>query len=460
MRTKLVILLLAVSLVTGAYGQEGLNWVADSLTDEKPNVIIIDIDRLNSERMPCYGYERNTTPNLCRFGENNLFFKQSVSQAGWTASSVTSVFTSQYTGTHDVEEHGDSLDDNYVTMAEVFRSEGYRTAAVPSYPEYSPVYVHEEYNVDQGFQEYYNGSFELKETYSKFSQWQDDSDQPFFAFIQGFDPHYYAGLDSHLGHHYRSREPPEEFTKVHENGSTTTVTDTVIRNGSYYLKIDEGGMMKLEEEDVQYINDQYDDSLKALDGSFGAVMNDLKRKGLYSDSIIIVFANHGEMLDSRTFAGIDRRFGHGQIWDDDIQTTLMIHLPEGRDRTVERQVQLIDIFPTVLEEAGITPNDSLKEMMQGQSLTPLYRTNLFNSYTADYAFSSRYRGQSLAVRNSTWKYVKNLNGKNTLYNLEKDEDENNNVIDEYPEIADAMSSALKDQQLKNQRLKTMIESGE
>lgn len=427
----------------------------------QPNIILIDIDRLNSDRMPCYGYHRNTTPHLCEFGRENIMFKQAVSQAGWTAGSISSVFTSHYTGVHKVEDHGDSLDEEYITMAEILKSNGYETFAFPALPDKSPSFIHRDYNIHQGFDNYSKGGFTLEENYRQFNRSRKEIDEPFFIFLQGFDPHRYVNFDPPVERHYRSREIPEEFRKALENDTGLGTTDIVMEDGEYYLRKRNGDLIGLEEEDLEYVHNQYDDSIKQADESFGEVIQDLKEKGIYSDSIIIVHANHGEMLDSRTFSGINRRFGHGQIWDDDIQVPLMIHLPEGNDETIRRQVELIDVLPTVVEEADLEVEKEVENRFQGSSLSPLYRDDLFDldSYRSEYAYSTDHSAHRTVVRNSSWKLSEYETGRKELYNLDEKPDEDLNVALQYPNITSSLQKELDEHHLQNQKLRSMIMSG-
>jgi len=57
------------------------------------NVILISLDTLSANHLPCYGYERNTAPNLCKFGRENIMFKNAFSNAPWTLPSNVSIFT-------------------------------------------------------------------------------------------------------------------------------------------------------------------------------------------------------------------------------------------------------------------------------------------------------------------------------------------------------------------------------
>jgi len=48
------------------------------------NVVLITIDTLRPDHMPCYGYSENTSPNLCALGEQGVRFERAISQSSWT----------------------------------------------------------------------------------------------------------------------------------------------------------------------------------------------------------------------------------------------------------------------------------------------------------------------------------------------------------------------------------------
>ena len=62
----------------------------------KPNVVLIVIDSLRADHVGCYGYHRNTTPNIDRLAREGVLFCNAISAAPWTLPSIASFLTSQY----------------------------------------------------------------------------------------------------------------------------------------------------------------------------------------------------------------------------------------------------------------------------------------------------------------------------------------------------------------------------
>ena len=92
------------------------------------NVLLISIDTLAAKHLQCYGYERETAPNLCKFGSENFLFSNSYSQSNWTRPSQTSVLTGLHGSTHNVwVTYRDKLDPKYKTIAQLLQEKKYKT---------------------------------------------------------------------------------------------------------------------------------------------------------------------------------------------------------------------------------------------------------------------------------------------------------------------------------------------
>lgn len=405
---------------------------------KKPNVIIIDLDRLSKDRMECYGYEKNTSPNMCEFGKNNLVFENAVSQSGWTGSSVSSLFTSQYVGAHGVSEFNDTLSNKSITMAEILRENGYSTVAYPAMPDRHAKFLIPQYNVDQGFQTYVQGHRGIQDHMIKSSTFvSNQENQPFFMYIQSYEPHKYLDwkkINKNVGENHNGSlgELPQEVKEDYNP------TDIVIKNGQRQLKLENQTNINLTKEDISKINSTYDETVRRTDKVVGWFLDSLKKQGVYSDSIIIITANHGEVLDTKSYTKYDERFGHGHVYDDMVNVPFLIHLPDRSGSRIQDQIELIDVLPTIINLTGSSYGDADTSKIQGESFTPLIRGK---SYEEGYAFIRSYGGTAYAVRNNSWKYVK-LSEDEELFNLKQDPDENNNVLDENPEVAENMRQEL------------------
>jgi Sulfatase len=97
----------------------------------------------------------------------------------------------------------------------------------------------------------------------------------------------------------------------------------------------------------------YASRVKRLDGCFGAFVDDLKARGLYDHSIIIVTADHGDSL------GEEGRWGHAYtLFPEILQVPLIVHLPtalaERFATDVSAPAYTADIAPTLYALLGHT----------------------------------------------------------------------------------------------------------
>ena len=95
------------------------------------NVILISIDTLRADHMSCYGYERDTTREICSFFSDGIRFENAYSQSSWTAPAHASMFTGLLPALHGVT-YGPLIPTltGHPTIFELLHDEGYFTAAL------------------------------------------------------------------------------------------------------------------------------------------------------------------------------------------------------------------------------------------------------------------------------------------------------------------------------------------
>ncbi len=103
---------------------------AETAPDPRPgvrNVLVIVLDALRADHLGCYGYHRNTSPNIDALAAKGLVFDRAIVPAGWTKPSVTSLFTSLNPAVHGVLHYEDSFPPDLTSLAEIFSRNGYFT---------------------------------------------------------------------------------------------------------------------------------------------------------------------------------------------------------------------------------------------------------------------------------------------------------------------------------------------
>ena len=150
-------------------------------------------------------------------------------------------------------------------------------------------------------------------------------------------------------------------------------------------------------------------NIALMDQQVGQIIKNLKSDGLYDDTIIFFFSDHGgpfprykrELLDSGT------------------RVPLIIRLPKSTTSTrVSDLISLVDLGPTTISLAGIKP----PKYMDGKPLLGQYKSKLRSHIFGTSDRFDEFTDRSRAVRNKKYLYIKNYNPelpkyKNVAYRL-------------------------------------------
>jgi arylsulfatase A-like enzyme len=355
-------------------------WGAPTLTAapeaEHPNVILYVIDGGGADYMSLYGYERDTTPNLTKLAAEGTVFELAHTTSGWTKPSTASFLSSLH---HSVlggyAKNGDTIPKDAHPLAERAHDAGYQTATFTSNPfagSLSGLERGVDFFRDRQAKENSASSTELHE---QFWSWRDDwPGEPYFVHFQTTDVHEPHLPVSPFAGTWVSPERRADFEGWWRDLHATPIEhDTVL--GKYQRRLDAMGVDRRAFFETQ--RDLYDETMAHNDHQLGLFVDELKRRGEWERTLLIVTADHGHP------AGSFSRFGRGLIepqpddWEGALADSyrshvplLVIwpgHLPAGQ-RIAER-VSLIDLLPTVLDLASLPP----AEVRQGTSLGPALR---------------------------------------------------------------------------------------
>lgn len=290
-------------------------------------VILISIDTLRADHLSSYGYKGLQTPNIDALAKGGTLFGQVSSQVPLTLPSHVSLLTSTLPSYNGIEDNGEALGPNLVTLAAVLAAQGYRTAAFVG-----GFVLDKRFGLGRGFQTYDSpfrpenqggiDPMDLKRQAEQVTgaakRWLDaNSHQPFFLFVHLYDLHTPYKLSPEL----RARFP-------HRG---------------------------------------YDAALSYVDGTLGEFAADLARRGLWDKSLIVLLSDHGEGLGDH---GED---SHGYfIYQSTLRVPLLIHWPQGTGpmpAKVEAPVSLLDVAPTILQFLRV----ARPAQFQGRSLLELFR---------------------------------------------------------------------------------------
>lgn len=197
-------------------------------------------------------------------------------------------------------------------------------------------------------------------------------------------------------------------------------------------------------EDVKYLRAMYFGFVTQLDAALGNLFHGLEERGLMENTIIVFTSDHGDNL------GEHGRFYKGDMLEGSVGVPLMIRWPHKKlkkRKIIEENVSHVDLVPTLLHAAGISPTEN----MDGYNMLPLMKGK--QNWTKHSVFSEYYEvgpnPSQLMLRKGDFKLTFNSETGDgmfemKLYNLRKDPWEQNDLMEspDHAVLQMEMSNAL------------------
>jgi len=403
-----------------------------------PNVLLVMVDTLRADHLSCYGSITVKTPQIDALAADGTRWANTFSQASWTRPSVATILTGLYPSSHGAAHKADRLPDRVDTLAEVLQRGGYRTAGFADNAN-----VSQAFNFQQGFDEYhylapdyffaageaasqlalYSGLRLVRERFlahyvdvhhyyqpaevvtAEARGWLERGAgaAPFFLFVHYMDPH-----DPYFAHPF---------------------------DGEGYARVANPNPPAALAEKLHHL---YEGEVAYLDEHLGVLLDDLRRRGLYDRTLVVLTADHGEEFHE-----------HGGWWHGTTLYDEQIHVPlivkpagaHGQNRVLDELATSLDIAPTIVTAAGL----KVPPAMQGQVL-PL-DGGAAPGWTSTFAEEDLEGNVLQAVRTREWKLITANEGNprglapEELYDLPRDPGEQQNVVASSP-AADGMRAEL------------------
>ncbi|MEA2602059.1 MAG: hypothetical protein QOF89_3051 [Acidobacteriota bacterium] len=304
--------------------------------------------------MSCYRAQTPGTPAIDALADDSVVFRQARSPAPWTLPALASVMTGVSPQVHLATGLGSRVPDRLTTVAEALRRAGYRTAALVSSP-----LLGREVHLAQGFQEYtaFPGTSGVTgkrpadpdQLAGVASKWlRAHGKEPFFLWIHFYDPH-------------TPYEPPAAYLKG--MAPPPGMGPRLTAEEHLAIRLHQRDPSSAERE---WIRQLYGAEVRWVDAAVGSLMADLKRSGLYEDTLVILLSDHGEELWEH--GGV----GHGHtLFEELLRVPFLVKLPrESRRGAADTPVSTASLAATILDLAG-RPLPAVYPV--ARSLTPLLR---------------------------------------------------------------------------------------
>jgi len=392
----IVRLIILILLVQGAYVfSQDCAAFDDEPSYKDTNVIFISIDTLRYDHLGCYGYQRDTSPNIDQLAKRSVVFDNFIVQAYLTPISQMSIFTAQYPRMNGTI--GFRSDPGYVPprrLPEILKYYDYFNAAFLSSPEFFlQKIIHPSGDISKAkslFSHYfdvYEPTDKVRQIPEKAFAWvEQNKDRKFFLWIAIGTVHWpYA---QNVPEPLRNIFDPKEYSPFYLNydndpkdfkdGLSHSILRRIYKN-DYYLNFTP--VYHLTEKDKAFIIGRYDAGIFYTDLFIGKLLLVLEKNKLMDKTLIILYSIHGEDLGEHGY------FAHYDIYDTEVKNALIIKFPGNlfKGRRIATQVQGIDIVPTSLDYLGIPSQHSF----QGQSFMPLIRNPKKARQTDNVAYVTR-----------------------------------------------------------------------
>jgi arylsulfatase A-like enzyme len=404
------------------------------------NLVLVTVDSLRADHLSCYGYERETTPNIDAYAERGHLFTAAFSHACATRPAFPGILTASHSLMYGGFER---LSEARTLVSEVLSEQGYATGGF-----HSNFYLSSDFGYGRGFDTFYESREEsslakrlrrgvkerlntngvlfntLQRLYDRTERtagvnvgtyhtpaeemtdralsWvHETADRPVFLWVHYMDPH----------HPYI---PPAEY----QTFSTTSRRDGVRLRPKMLEEPD-----AVTDEELAVLTDLYDDEIRYTDAEIGRLLSGLEEAWDGEEWTAVVTADHGEELRDHG------EFSHQNRFYDEV-----MHVPfvvyDGESGGVHDDiVGHVDIAPTLARWGGAA---ELPENFWGHPLQDLlagdpagWPREGVRAGWCDLPEGTR----RLAYRTDRWKYIRDdVHDREELYDLDADPDERENLL--------------------------------
>lgn len=419
----------------------------------KPNIVILMADQLTASALRAYGNNVSLTPNIDKLAREGVVFDSAYCNSPLCAPSRASLMTGQYISRNQVYDNAAEFHADSPTFCHYLREQGYRTwlsgkmhfcgpdqlhgfderLTTDIYPAdfgWTPDWQHPERRLDW----YHNMSSVLEAGECVRTNQLDFDDealflarqrlydaarrpeeQPFMLLLSLTHPHDPFAIPKR----YLDRFAQEDIDMPVTRGKDIADDAHSARMRAMYQL--EPGL--IHDEHIRRARHAYYGALAYVDDCFGEMVRTLEETGLAENTVVVVIADHGEMLGERDL------WYKMNFFENAVRVPLIVHNPARfAARRVSESVSLVDLLPTLVELAsGEDRKAQAIAPLDGNSLVPHLQgqpgpDGAVSEYLAEGAL-----GPMLMFRRGEWKYIHSASEAPQLFNLRDDPHERVNL---------------------------------
>lgn len=437
----------------------------------KPNVCIVVLDALRADHVGAYGHERDTTPAIDRVAEDGHRFDAAVAPTGVTLDSVTSMFSGRYPGEHQSGRAGRMNVDELPLLPQRLQQAGYATGMMTANPFLTPWFGFgagvDEFAISthpfgdgMNMQKFFTETKQLSRVrrYARFLRQAAGRNflaslgnalQFRYGLFEGDDDgaeRVTSAVESFVD---REREPwflYAHYSETHMNSADewpySIPTDDkfryVDRRPDPGRLATQGGPVDYDAATMETHARLYDGAVRYLDRHVERIVDRLQATEQWENTVLVVTADHGEMLGERGL------LGHGYLYEPGVRVPLVVSAADGvtvETGATDRRVNLIGLCRTVSRLAGIDPGGARGvDLFTDESSDSV----LIQDYSNTWDWS-RYGGDDAGqhgLYRDGWK-LHASSERNELYDLDTDPDEATDLSSDETKRRDELVAALR-----------------
>ena len=413
-------------------------------------ILYVDLDTLRPDHLGCYGYHRNTSPNMDAVAAEGVRFNNYYCSDAPCLPSRTALMTGRF-GIHTgVVNHGGLAADvrlegasrsftdrlRHESLPAMLRKAGFKTVSISPFAE-----RHAAWSFYAGFSEMHNtgkgGMESAEEVTPTVVKWIESNaaDDNWFLHINYWDAHTPYRAPEEFGNPFENDPLPEWLTdevlqqhrkKVGPHSANEIGMYNSNTNPHYPRQPGEIRNMA----DMRRMIDGYDCGIRYLDEHLGRVFDALKQKGAWDDLVVIISADHGENQGELGIYGEHATADHGTC-----RIPMIIRWP-GRQAGEDIGLHYnLDLGPTLAQMLGVAPSPSWDGRSFAAALTDGAECG------RDYLVISQCcHVCQRSVRLGPWLYVRtyhdgyHLFPDEMLFNVSADPHEEYNLAGSHPEV--------------------------
>ena len=261
-----------------------------------------------------------------------------------------------------------------------------------------------------------------------------DKGQPIFIGLGFFKPHLpFTAPKKYWDLYNESELPLSPVPFIPENVNKKSLHNSGEFNG-YKLGDEKAGLNHpVSDEYARKLTHAYYASISYIDAQIGKVIEELKRLGLYENTIIVIWGDHGWHLGDQLV------WGKHTLFENALRSTLIIKTPEMKHAglVTDGIVESIDIYPTLMDLCGIESPSGI----DGKSFARLLRSPSKKGKKAAYGYYNR----GISIRTKDYRLTKYFREETPvleLYNHKQKRLESKNIAKENTKIVDNLLKIL------------------